>query len=107
MKQVILCKYGEIVLKGLNRSGFEAELMRNVRRRLKPLGDIKLSSRQSTLFVEPMSDDIDFDEVIARLKKVYGIAKICPAIAVEKKLDAILETVKEYLGDALESAHSF
>lgn len=107
MKQVILCKYGEIVLKGLNRSGFEAELMRNVRRRLKPLGDIKLSSRQSTLFVEPESDDIDFDEVIERLKKVYGIAKICPAIAVEKKLDAILETVKEYLGDALESAHSF
>ena len=53
MKQVILCKYGEIVLKVLNRSGFEAELMRNVRRRLKPLGDIKLSSRKSTLFVEP------------------------------------------------------
>ncbi len=107
MKQVILCKYGEIVLKGLNRSGFEAELMRNVRRRLKPLGDIKLSSRQSTLFVEPMSEDIDFDEVIERLKKVYGIAKICPAIAVEKKLEAILETVKEYLGEALEAAHSF
>ena len=39
MKQVILCKYGEIVLKGLNRSRFEADLIKNIRRRLKPLGE--------------------------------------------------------------------
>lgn len=106
-KQVILCKYGEIVLKGLNRSGFEAELIRNVRRRLKALGEFKYSSRQSTLFIEPLSDDTDSEEVIERLKRVYGIAKICPATQCEKNLDSIFETVKETLGEALETARTF
>ncbi len=107
MRQVILCKYGEIVLKGLNRSRFEADLIKNARRRLKPLGEFRLDSRQSTLFVEPMSEDIDYDETIDRLKKVYGIAKICPAFATEKSLDAIYATVRECLGDELQSAKTF
>lgn len=107
MRQVILCKYGEIVLKGLNRSRFEADLIKNVRRRLKPLGEFRLDSRQSTLFVEPMSEDIDYDETIDRLKKVYGIAKICPAFATEKSLDAIYATARECLGDELQSAKTF
>ena len=107
MRQVILCKYGEIVLKGLNRSRFEADLIKNVRRRLKPLGEFRLDSRQSTLFVEPMSEDIDYDETIDRLKKVYGIAKICPAFATEKSLDAICATARECLGDELQSAKTF
>lgn len=107
MKQVILCKYGEIVLKGLNRSGFEAALIRNVRRRLKPLGDFKFTSRQSTLYIEPLSEDIDFDETIERLKQVYGIAKICPAYAAEKNFDSMLETVIETLGDSLAAAKTF
>ena len=107
MRQVILCKYGEIVLKGLNRSRFEADLIKNVRRRLKPLGEFRLDSRQSTLFVEPMSEDIDYDETIDRLKKVYGIAKICPAFATEKSLGAIYATARECLGDELQSAKTF
>lgn len=107
MKQVILCKYGEIVLKGLNRSSFEAALIRNVRRRLKSLGDFKLTSRQSTLFIEPASEDIDFDETVERLKQIYGIAKICPAFAAEKSFDSMLATVKETLGDVLSAAKTF
>lgn len=107
MRQVILCKYGEIVLKGLNRSRFEADLIKNVRRRLKPLGEFRLDSRQSTLFVEPMSEDIDYNETIDRLKKVYGIAKICPAFATEKSLGAIYATARECLGDELQSAKTF
>ncbi len=107
MKEVILCKYGEIVLKGLNRSKFETDLIKNVRRRLKELGDFKFSSRQSTLFIEPSDSGIDMDEVMSRLKKVYGIAKISTAAAVEKNLSAIFEAAKDYLGDVLSCAESF
>lgn len=107
MKQVILCKYGEIVLKGLNRSTFEAALIRNVRRRLKSLGEFRLTSRQSALYVEPLTEDIDFDETVERLKQIYGIAKICPAYAAEKNFSSMLETVKETLGDVLSCAKTF
>lgn len=34
MKEVLLLKLGEIVLKGLNRNTFENALIKNIRRRL-------------------------------------------------------------------------
>ena len=37
MKEIILIKLGEIVLKGLNRQSFEFALIRNLRRRLEPV----------------------------------------------------------------------
>ena len=39
MKETILIKLGELVLKGLNRSTFEAVLLKNIRRRMTGLGD--------------------------------------------------------------------
>lgn len=107
MKELILCKYGEIVLKGLNRTSFEAEMLRNIRRRLKPLGEFKYTSAQSTLYIEAKSDDIDIDEVLEKLSKVFGIAKLCKAIETEKDMDAIFETAKLYLGRGLKSAKTF
>ena len=38
MKEIILVKYGEIALKGLNKSTFEDMLQKNIKRRLKKLG---------------------------------------------------------------------
>ena len=38
MKEIILVKDGELALKGLNRSTFEDILVKNMRRRLSPLG---------------------------------------------------------------------
>lgn len=107
MKEIILCKYGEIVLKGLNRTSFEAEMLRNIRRRLKPLGEFKYVSAQSTLYVTPLSEDIDIDEVMLKLSQVFGIAKLCRAVEVEKDMDAIFETAKVYLGRGLKKAKTF
>ena len=107
MKEIILCKYGEIVLKGLNRGGFENELMKNMRRRLKPLGKFDLRSAQSTLYITPLGDDIDMDEVFGRASKVFGITKLCRAIGAEKDIDSIAGVIFERFGDVLESAKSF
>lgn len=107
MKEIILCKYGEIVLKGLNRTSFEAEMLRNIRRRLKPLGEFKYVSAQSTLYVTPLSEDIDIDEVMLKLSQVFGIVKLCRAVEVEKDMDAIFETAKVYLGRGLKKAKTF
>ena len=53
MKELILCKYGELVLKGLNKSSFEHLMAAEMKRRLKDLGDFSVSYAQSTLYVEP------------------------------------------------------
>ena len=51
MKEMILLKVGELALKGLNRSTFEAVLLKNIRRRLKPLGEFAIQNAQSTIYV--------------------------------------------------------
>ena len=53
MHEIILCKLGEVVLKGLNRHSFEMKLMSNLRRRTQRYGKFKIYSRQSPPYVAP------------------------------------------------------
>ena len=46
MRDIILLKLGEIVLKGLNKRYFEQKLLQNVKRRLIPLGEFDVSCMQ-------------------------------------------------------------
>ena len=47
MKEIILCKYGEIALKGLNKSSFEGMMTKSVKYRLKKLGEFNIFRSQS------------------------------------------------------------
>ena len=107
MKEIILCKYGEIALKGLNKSTFESMMMKSIRRRLKKFGEIKITKAQSTVYVEPMSDGIDVDEVVERLSKIFGIIKLCRCCVLEKSLDSIINDSIEYIRPDLECARTF
>ena len=89
MKEIILLKNGEIALKGLNRSVFEDKLISNARRRLEELGKFGFRKAQSTIFVEPKDEDIDLDEAVDILQKVYGIIALTKAAVVEKDFEAI------------------
>ena len=51
MKEVLLLKCGEIVLKGLNRKTFEDRLLKNLSRRMKHVADCGISMRQSVVYV--------------------------------------------------------
>ena len=107
MKEIILLKNGEIALKGLNRSVFEDKLISNARRRLEELGKFSFRKAQSTIFVEPKDEDIDLDEAVDILQKVYGIIALTKAAVVEKDFDAIKETAISYLKDELMEAKTF
>ena len=107
MKEIILCKYGEIALKGLNKSTFESMMMKSIRRRLKKFGEIKITKAQSTVYVEPMSEDIDTDEVVDRLSKIFGIIKLCRCCVLEKSLDSMINDSIEYIRPDLECARTF
>ncbi len=106
MKEVLLCKCGEIVLKGLNRRAFEDRLVANLRRRVRRVADCPVSLRQSVLFVE-IPDEADADAVMEEVLRVFGLASVCRASVCEKSLDAILDTAQRYLADELAAARSF
>lgn len=107
MKEIILVKCGEIALKGLNRSGFEDRLVKNCRRRLENLGEFKFRKAQSTIYIEPQSEEIDLDEAVARLQKVFGIVALTRACVAEKNWEDITEKAKEYLSDVLPFVKTF
>ena len=106
MKEVLLLKLGEVVLKGLNRRRFESRLIANLRRRLNKVGKCNVYIMQSTIYVEP-ADDVDMDEVVDAVHNVFGVAAICRAAVCEKDIDAIWNTVNEYLAGELQCVERF
>ena len=107
MNDMILLKPGELVLKGLNRHFFEDRLRANVARRLRSLGDFRITSVQSTIYVEPLSEDIDMEEAFRRCRQIFGVIAVCRAAACPKEKEAIARTAVEYLGEQLSRAKSF
>jgi len=108
MKEVLLIKNGELALKGLNRSTFEDMLVKNIKRRLlASVGKFQFTKSQSTIIAEPVDEDIDFEEAVETLKKVFGIAAFSRAAIAEKDFDSIKDIALEYLGDELRGVKTF
>ena len=107
MHEMILCKLGEVVLKGLNRRSFEDKLMSNIRRRVSKCGSFRIYSKQSTIYVEPQSGACDVEAAYDACRKVFGIICVSKAVPCEKNVQAIIATAKEYLADSMRSARSF
>ena len=105
--EVILCKYGEIILKGQNRRIFENMLVKELRRRATPHGIFKIYSNQSTIYVEPQNDLCDMDGMYDTAKKVFGIVGVNRAKECEKTMESIIETAKSYLPAKLAGKRSF
>jgi len=107
MDEIILLKLGELVLKGLNRRSFEDKLVGNARRRLRDLGKFRVYTKQSTMYVEPLSPDCDMDRAWEAMTKLFGVVGLSRARACEKSAQAMLETAKRYLDAQLRAARTF
>ena len=107
MKEVILIKLGEIVLKGLNRKNFEDRLIKSIKYRLHHIGAFKVRNSQSIITVTPLDDSADMDEAAECISKVFGIAAFSRACAAEKDIESIKNTARIYLEDKFAMAGSF
>lgn len=84
MERVFLIKYGEIAIKGKNRYLFINQLVNQIRQRLAPYGQFDIKKEQGRLYVIPTSHDYCQAEVMAAIKKVFGIVRIAPAYRFKK-----------------------
>lgn len=108
MKEIILLKDGEIVLKGLNRRTFEDVLKKNIRHAISHLGSFEIKSAQSIIYIKPLSDDIDLDEACLKISRVFGIVSYSrAAICEEKTLESIIATAPVYLEKELKAVKTF
>ncbi|MBQ3080998.1 MAG: tRNA 4-thiouridine(8) synthase ThiI [Clostridia bacterium] len=104
---ILILKYGEVVMKGLNRSYFDSLIIRRVKQLLAECdGSFKLDYSQSTLMIQG-DDDADMEDAAERMKRVFGIAAVCRAWQCEKSLEAIQATVAEHIDELIGDAKTF
>jgi len=102
MYRAFLIKYSEIGIKGKNRYVFENILKENIRKALEALmPGYVISKEQGRVFVE-CPEDYDYEDTIEALKKVFGIAGICPVVVIE---DIEWENLKLKVGDYVEKRY--
>lgn len=107
MKEILLCKYGELTLKGLNRGYFEKLLYRDMKKRLEKAGNFSVTYIQSTVYVEPLDDDADIEEAFRLCRKIFGITTVARAVETEKDIEAIKATAKSYIPAFLRGKATF
>lgn len=108
MNEIILLKYGEIALKGLNKNVFEDILLKNIRWRMRDLGPVRVRKAQSTVYLEPGDPEtFDFDEALDRASKIFGLAAISRALVMEKDIRDICSRAPGYLEPILADARTF
>jgi len=106
LKQLVLIKYGEIILKGLNRPIFEEALVKNIKNALPDTFKGNIHRAQATIYVEP--DDPDtIDDIIDRLTKVFGITSLTRAFVLPKEIEAMQKGAAEALAPVLSRISRF
>lgn len=102
MNEILLVKYGEIILKGLNRGKFEDILISNIRRTAGADWIESIKKSQAIIYITP-AEGRDIDTLAKRISKVFGIISITRAGVFEKDMDVILSSgadyVKSFMGD--------
>ncbi|HEY4544357.1 MAG TPA: tRNA uracil 4-sulfurtransferase ThiI [Tissierellaceae bacterium] len=97
MKRVISVSVGELVLKKGNRAYFENKLIGQMKKTISDVGFSNFYKDQGKIYIE--ADYENFDLIINRLQKVFGIVYISPCIKVNKNMEEIklaaLEIMKE------------
>jgi thiamine biosynthesis protein ThiI len=101
MKKVVLIRYGEILLKGLNRPVFERKLIDNIKRAVHHLGKVRVYKSQARIYLEPLVEDYPFDEALSLLTKVFGIVSVSPVWKIETDYEVIKEQTVVMLKDLL------
>ena len=107
IKEILLCKYGEIVLKGANRRTFEDQLTKELRIRASRHGHFEIRRAQSTVFIEPVDETADLEAMFDAARKVFGIVAVGRAAVAEKSMESIEEVTRAYIPQFLRDKKTF
>lgn len=97
MDRVLSVSIGEIALKGKNRKYFEDKLISKMIRAIKGLDYTKIYKEQGKIYIEAKEDN--FESMINKLKKVFGLVYISPCIRVEKDIEEIEKAIIKVMED--------
>ena len=89
MDKVILLRYGEIFLKGKNRSFFESCLIKNIKSALTSF-NVEVSKSAGRIYVTNLDDNVE--QIVECLKKVFGLV----SLSVATQIDTSVQNIEEF-----------
>ena len=100
--QSFLIKYAEIGTKGKNRFMFEDALIKQIRFALREVdGSFEVTKESGRIYVTA-EGDYDYDDTIEVLKRVFGIADICPMVQID---DRDYENLKKHVVEYMDKVY--
>ena len=98
MANVLIVRYGEISLKGLNRSYFEDQLVKVIKNGLWRLGSFSIRKSDQLIFID--LEDAAPEPVVERVIRIFGVVSVSVAVTTTADMESIfrvaLEKVNEY-----------
>lgn len=101
----IMVRYGELSTKGHNKKSFIDRLGVNVRHALHSFDQVKVHAQQDRLHVE--LNGADYDQVMDRLKLVFGIQNFSPSIRVDKSFDSTAKAAAQMIEEQVDHPITF
>ena len=99
MKKIILVRYGEIILKGLNRPVFEDKLIGNIRSAILKSGNVRIFKSQGRIYIEPQEENYDFDFVLQKITRIFGVVSVSPVWKIDTDYNQIKATALKVASD--------
>ena len=101
----IMVRYGELSTKGHNKKSFIDRLGDNVRHALHSFDQVKVHAQRDRLHVE--LNGADYDQVMGRLKLVFGIQNFSPSIRVAKSFAATAQAAAQMIEEQVDHPMTF
>ncbi|MDD4045637.1 MAG: tRNA 4-thiouridine(8) synthase ThiI [Tissierellia bacterium] len=94
MYNIVAVSFGELFLKGKNRGSFEHKLIQQIKYAIKDFNDVSVYKDSGKVYVETENEG-DMDEIVEKVRKIFGISNISPSIKTTKDVDIIIEKTIE------------
>lgn len=104
MENVVVIRYGEIMLKGLNKRFFEDKLVGQIRHALSDLGKVRVYKAHSRIYVDV--ENYNVNDITDRIKKVFGVVSLSVAKRFEVDFDKIKEVALKELKDRVAESNN-
>lgn len=104
MEKVIIIRYGEISLKGLNRPFFEDTLVKNLKRALRKYEALTIFKKDSRIYIENLGP-ADPEQIAVEATKVFGVVSVSVATKFDSDLDQIKAIALELVSQKLAADH--
>ena len=103
--KAFMIKYAEIGTKGKNRYVFEDILCKNIRNRIRHLGEFEVKKEYGRIYVVA-EGTYDYEDTITALQTVFGIVGICPVVVLgETGFDTVKASVIDYMDQCYPDKH--